>query len=123
MQETDLILESEDNGWVQVWGNEVGREVVRHVFPDLPIDWGAPADMRGLVDAGFRAASLHIERMTRKSDVTRELPEITGAYGSPADRIVQRFGALLAANGAEVAIAGERDGEFCIQRINLTHVQ
>jgi chaperonin GroEL len=43
----------------------------------------------------YEAASLHIGRMIRDSDVTQELPEIIGAVDSIENEVVQRFGALL----------------------------
>lgn len=116
MNNVDIILEPEDDGWIWVCANEMGRETVRSIFPDLPVDWTATPDM----PRGYRAASLHIARMTRDSDVTQELPEITRAVDSIENEVVQRFGALLTTAGARVALS---DGQELVGIIRVSSEQ
>ena len=116
MNNVDIILEAEDDGWIWVCANEIGRETVRSIFPDLPVDWRATLDM----PPGYEAASLHIGRMIRDSDVTQELPEIIGAVDSIENEVVQRFGALLTTAGARVALS---DGQELVGIIRLSSEQ
>jgi hypothetical protein len=58
--------------------------------------------------------------MTRDSDVTQELPEITRAVDSIENEIVQRFGALLTTAGARVALS---DGQELVGIIRVSSEQ
>ena len=116
MNNVDIILEAEEDGWIWVCANEMGRETVRSIFPDLPVDWRAALDM----PRAYRAASLHIARMTRDSDVTQELPEITRAVDLIENEVVQQFGALLTTAGARVALS---DGQRLVGIIRVSSEQ
>jgi hypothetical protein len=116
LNNVDIILEAEGEGWIWVCANEMGRETVRSIFPDLPVEWTATPDM----PRGYRAASLHIARMTRDSDVTKQLPEIVGAVSSIEDEVVRRFGALLTTAGAKVALS---DGQELVGIIRVSSEQ
>jgi hypothetical protein len=113
--QVDVILDNEGEGWVRVCANEAGRGILYRIFPDLPIDWNATPD----IAKGYAGASLHIERMTSKSDVTQELPEITGVVGPIQNRFAYRLGALLTAEGARVAITHEEDGQTGLRLIEV----